>query len=163
MQIDYDQILAKRPHSEDAVFAWHQDMAYWPPFTSDISAATCWLAVSDSTEENGCMRSVAGSQKEPELRKHAPGTDNSKAVTVVLNNTSKGRQHCRGLHACTEMLQCHLHLCGMPFYVCLYILEHWWHMCTKLYIVCQSCMRESTTSLWTDLAYVASKPTGHIV
>lgn len=72
MQIDYDQILAKRPQSEDAVFAWHQDMAYWPPFTSDISAATCWLAVSDSTEENGCMRFLPGSHKESELRKHAP-------------------------------------------------------------------------------------------
>ncbi|KAA6416671.1 MAG: hypothetical protein FRX49_13347 [Trebouxia sp. A1-2] len=63
MHIDYDQILAKRPHSEDAVFAWHQDMAYWPPFTSDISAATCWLAVSDSTEENGCMRFLPGLEK----------------------------------------------------------------------------------------------------
>ena len=73
MQIDYDQILAKRPHSEDAIFAWHQDMAYWPPFTSDISAATCWLALTDSTEENGCMRFVPGSHKEPQLRKHAPG------------------------------------------------------------------------------------------
>lgn len=73
MQIDYDQILAKRPLSEDAVFAWHQDMAYWPPFTSDLSAATCWLAVSDSTEENGCMRFLPGSQKETQLRKHAPG------------------------------------------------------------------------------------------
>lgn len=73
MEIDYDQILAKRPQSEDAVFAWHQDMAYWPPFTSDISAATCWLAVTDSTEENGCMRFLPGSQKEEQLRKHAPG------------------------------------------------------------------------------------------
>ena len=27
MGIDYDQLLAKRPSSEDAVFAWHQDMA----------------------------------------------------------------------------------------------------------------------------------------
>ena len=24
MEPDYDQILAKRPHSEDAIFAWHQ-------------------------------------------------------------------------------------------------------------------------------------------
>ena len=30
MAIDYDQILAKQPYKEDAVFAWHQDMAYWP-------------------------------------------------------------------------------------------------------------------------------------
>ena len=77
MHVDYDQILAKRPHSEDAVFAWHQDMAYWPPFTSDISAATCWLAVTDSTEENGCMRFLPGSHKEAQLRKHAPGEHKS--------------------------------------------------------------------------------------
>lgn len=84
MQIDYDQILAKRPHSEDAIFAWHQDMAYWPPFTSDVSAATCWLAVTDSTEENGCMRFVPGSQKEPNLRKHAPGQSLASSACLAL-------------------------------------------------------------------------------
>ena len=51
----------------------HQDMAYWPPFTSDTATATCWLAVSEATEKNGCMRFVAGSHKEAELRPHAPG------------------------------------------------------------------------------------------
>lgn len=101
MQIDYDQILAKRPHSEDAVFAWHQDMAYWPPFTSDISAATCWLAVSDSTEENGCMRFVAGSQKEPELRKHAPGVGLGVVVTCMLNKKLK----CDATLSCVTTMQ----------------------------------------------------------
>ena len=48
-------------------------MAYWPPFTSDTATATCWLAVSEATEGNGCMRFVAGSHKEAELRPHAPG------------------------------------------------------------------------------------------
>ena len=24
------RLLAKKPESENAVFAWHQDMAYWP-------------------------------------------------------------------------------------------------------------------------------------
>ena len=52
----------------------HQDMAYWPPFTSDTATATCWLAVSDATVENGCMRFVPESHKEAELRHHAPGT-----------------------------------------------------------------------------------------
>ena len=31
MGIDYDQILAKRAASSDAVFAWHQDAAYVSP------------------------------------------------------------------------------------------------------------------------------------
>mmetsp|Transcript_20979 Transcript_20979/g.35190 ORF Transcript_20979/g.35190 Transcript_20979/m.35190 type:complete len:365 (+) Transcript_20979:86-1180(+) len=72
MTIDYDQILAKRPNSGDAVFAWHQDLAYWPPFTEETATATCWLALDDSTRANGCMRFVRGSHTEKELRAHAP-------------------------------------------------------------------------------------------
>jgi hypothetical protein len=39
MAVDYDQILAKRPHSADSTFAWHADAAYWPPLRSSIAAA----------------------------------------------------------------------------------------------------------------------------
>jgi phytanoyl-CoA hydroxylase len=31
MKPDYDQLLCKKPKKFDAIFAWHQDMAYWPP------------------------------------------------------------------------------------------------------------------------------------
>jgi ectoine hydroxylase-related dioxygenase (phytanoyl-CoA dioxygenase family) len=68
MALDYDQLLAKRPFKEDAVFHWHQDAAYWPP-TADPRTATCWLAIDDSTLENGCMRFVPGSHLAP-LRPH---------------------------------------------------------------------------------------------
>jgi ectoine hydroxylase-related dioxygenase (phytanoyl-CoA dioxygenase family) len=71
MALDYDQLLAKRPGRDDAVFAWHQDMAYWLD-TPDPRTATLWLAVDDSTLENGCMRFVPGSNREPALRKHRP-------------------------------------------------------------------------------------------
>ena len=47
-------------------------MAYWPPFKSDTDTATCWLAVDDSTVENGCMRFVPGTHKEESLRAHRP-------------------------------------------------------------------------------------------
>lgn len=56
------------------MFAWHQDAAYWPPYKSDPRTATCWLACTDSTLENGCMSFLAGSHKEAKLREHAPGT-----------------------------------------------------------------------------------------
>jgi phytanoyl-CoA hydroxylase len=69
MVIDYDQLLAKRPWRDDAVFHWHQDMAYWIE-TPDTRTATAWLAVDDSTLENGCMRFVPGSHLEPRLRPH---------------------------------------------------------------------------------------------
>jgi ectoine hydroxylase-related dioxygenase (phytanoyl-CoA dioxygenase family) len=71
MVIDYDQLLAKRPLRDDAVFAWHQDMAYWPD-TPDTRTATLWLAIDDSTVDNGCMRFVPGTVHEPRLRPHVP-------------------------------------------------------------------------------------------
>ncbi|MEZ5965010.1 MAG: phytanoyl-CoA dioxygenase family protein [Planctomycetota bacterium] len=71
MAIDYDQLLAKRPHEAKAVFGWHQDMAYWID-TADRRTATCWLAIDPSTRENGCMRFVPGSHLEAQLRPHRP-------------------------------------------------------------------------------------------
>ncbi len=71
MAIDYDQLLAKQPHKADAVFAWHQDMAYWPD-TPDRRTATFWLAIDDSTLDNGCMRFVPATIHEPTLRPHVP-------------------------------------------------------------------------------------------
>jgi ectoine hydroxylase-related dioxygenase (phytanoyl-CoA dioxygenase family) len=70
MVIDFDQLLAKHPGREDAVFGWHQDQAYWIG-TDDRRTATCWLAVDDSTLSNGCMRFLPGSHLEP-LRPHRP-------------------------------------------------------------------------------------------
>ncbi len=71
MALDYDQLLAKQPFKDDAVFAWHQDMAYWPD-TPDTRTATLWLAIDDSTVDNGCMRFVPGTVAEPTLRPHVP-------------------------------------------------------------------------------------------
>lgn len=59
---DYDQFLNKRPGKADAVFAWHQDMAYWPgPDVLGVNKTdTCTfsLAIDDSDQANGCLRYV---------------------------------------------------------------------------------------------------------
>jgi phytanoyl-CoA hydroxylase len=89
MSIDYDQLLAKQPYKDDAVFAWHQDMAYWPD-TPDRRTATFWLAVDDSTLDNGCMRFVPATNAEPTLRPHEPvfgGRGESHALGTVLRET----------------------------------------------------------------------------
>jgi ectoine hydroxylase-related dioxygenase (phytanoyl-CoA dioxygenase family) len=70
--LDYDQFLAKRPQRPGAVFAWHQDLGYWPSGTPDTRTVTCSLALDDATPENGCLRVVPGSHREPELRPHRP-------------------------------------------------------------------------------------------
>ena len=84
MTIDFDQLLAKHPGRDDAVFGWHQDQAYWID-TDDRRTATCWLAVDDSTTQNGCMQFLVGSHLEP-VRPHRPlHGDREKSHTLVTD------------------------------------------------------------------------------
>jgi len=93
MVIDYDQLLAKRPFKDDAVFEWHQDQAYWPVLP-DSRTATCWLAVDDSTLENGCMRFVPGSHLLP-LRPHRPLKNDRGDSHTLLTDVDPTRDEIR--------------------------------------------------------------------
>jgi hypothetical protein len=92
--LDYDQFLAKRPQRPNAVFAWHQDLGYWPSGTPDNRTVTCSLALDDATPENGCLRVVPGSHLEPQLRPHRPSAwstspalrDEAHTLTVQLSD-----------------------------------------------------------------------------
>jgi ectoine hydroxylase-related dioxygenase (phytanoyl-CoA dioxygenase family) len=84
MVVDFDQLLAKQPGRDDAVFGWHQDQAYWID-TDDRRTATCWLAVDDSTLDNGCLQFLPGSHHEP-VRPHRPlHGDRSESHTLVTD------------------------------------------------------------------------------
>lgn len=82
MTKDYDQLLNKRPGKTDAVFAWHQDMAYWPGSkvlkVDTTDTCTFSLAIDDSLEENGCLRYVVGSGVSKSLRRHRPAAGDSR-------------------------------------------------------------------------------------
>jgi len=47
---------------------WHQDGAYWP--ITPLATCTVWLAVDDSTTDNGCLRVLRGSHREQRVRTH---------------------------------------------------------------------------------------------
>jgi ectoine hydroxylase-related dioxygenase (phytanoyl-CoA dioxygenase family) len=49
-----------KPPGDGLPVLWHQDGSYWPLAPMDV--VTLWLAVDDSTPENGCMRVVPGTQ-----------------------------------------------------------------------------------------------------
>jgi phytanoyl-CoA hydroxylase len=84
MVLDYDQFVAKPPHKPGAVFHWHQDLGYWP-ITEDTRTASFWLALDDVGVDNGCLRFVRGSHREPELRPHLPlHDDRDKSHTLVV-------------------------------------------------------------------------------
>jgi len=91
MRLDYDQLLNKRPGKQDAVFAWHQDMAYWPPreVTPDTRTVTFSLALDATTKANGCLVFLPGSGLEGELRPHVPigsSRDDSHAIAVQVSD-----------------------------------------------------------------------------
>ncbi len=49
-----------KPPGDGKAVAWHQDGSYWP--LEPMEVTTLWLAVTDSTPENGCMRVIPGTQ-----------------------------------------------------------------------------------------------------
>lgn len=48
-----------KPPGDGKRVPWHEDSAYWAPRLSEQEVLTVWLAIDDSTRENGCMRVVS--------------------------------------------------------------------------------------------------------
>ena len=63
--------VIKEPHSKTHI-SWHQDLTYWG-FNDDNQVAA-WVALSDATEENGCMHMIPGSHRNGEMS-HKPTID----------------------------------------------------------------------------------------
>jgi phytanoyl-CoA hydroxylase len=95
-QVSYlqDQVLMKPAHHGSHV-SWHQDSGYWTgiePWIDPPAIVTCWVAIDNVTEENGCVQMVPGSHKRGVLPHepggdhllHVQGVDLSTAVPVVL-------------------------------------------------------------------------------
>lgn len=98
MVLDYDQLLDKMPGAKDAVFAWHQDMAYWPPaaMTPDTRTVTFSLALDATTIDNGCIKYVPGSGAAKALREHkalASGRAEAHAVRLEVNEAVEGVEY----------------------------------------------------------------------
>ena len=58
--------IAKPPFTGQAVL-WHQDGTYWP--LKPMEVISVWLAATDSTVDNGCMRVIPGTQNKKLLLK----------------------------------------------------------------------------------------------
>jgi chlorinating enzyme len=66
-------LFIKEPGGPEVV-AWHQDSYYWDMTPSDV--CVLWLALIESTPENGAMRVVPGTHREPTLQ-HRSSPDGS--------------------------------------------------------------------------------------
>ena len=61
----HDQLFCKPAH-HGGVVAWHQDYSYWTR-TEPMQHLTCFIALDDCDEENGCLQYVPGSHRWPLL------------------------------------------------------------------------------------------------
>jgi phytanoyl-CoA hydroxylase len=89
-----DQVLMK-PAFHGSKVSWHQDSGYWKDIEPRIdppAIVTCWVAIDNVTEDNGCVRMVPGSHKYGVLEHrrggdnflHVQGVDLDAAQPVVL-------------------------------------------------------------------------------
>jgi phytanoyl-CoA hydroxylase len=60
-----------RPSYLSAAVPWHQDLGVLLPEADASSILSCWIAVTDADEENGCMQVVPRSHRLP-LLEHCP-------------------------------------------------------------------------------------------
>lgn len=103
-------VLLKKPQNRDFV-SWHQDVYYWGNHPDHVVGA--WIALADSTPENGCVQMIPGSHAWG-IIPHVDtfGADNmlsrgqtldreideSAAVDVVLRPGEMSLHHTRTVH-----------------------------------------------------------------
>lgn len=115
--------LCKQPYEGEAVL-WHQDGVFWP--LEPMRVTTLWLAVDDSTPENGCLRVIPGTHKldlkEWHTNKDVPNAleaqidlkyvDESQAVDIVLKAGSVSMHHPNIIHG-SEANRSPFRRCGL--------------------------------------------------
>ncbi len=82
----HDQLFCK-PARHGGVVAWHQDYSYWTR-TEPMEHLTCFIALDDCDQQNGCLEHVPGSHRWPLL----PITglaNNMDAIQTVLSDEQK--------------------------------------------------------------------------
>jgi len=99
-----------KPARDGMPVLWHQDGSYWP--LDPMEVVTVWLAVDNSTPENGCMRVIPGTQHlkihQAKERKDVANVlnseidesfvDESKAVDVILKAGDVSVHHPNVIH-----------------------------------------------------------------
>ena len=103
-------LFVKEPRSKSYI-SWHQDLTYWG--LDNAEEVTAWVALSDVTTANGCMKFVAGSHTES-IAEHvdtfaddnllsrgqeiAVEVDEDEAVHVELNPGEMSLHHGQLIH-----------------------------------------------------------------
>jgi len=63
---------------------WHQDGEYWP--ISPLATCTVWIAVDETTLENGCLQVIPGSHRAQKLATHHQNDADGLALNLELDD-----------------------------------------------------------------------------
>ncbi len=108
----WGSLIANKPAQSEYHFAWHQDIAFCD-FLGSVPAATAWIALTESTPENGCLKVLRESHRcewahktiesngNILLQSHsvAAPVDQAKAEDIVLRAGEMSIQHMALLHS----------------------------------------------------------------
>ena len=67
--------------------SWHQDSSYWPLSRSKVVSA--WLAIDDSTIENGAMQVIPGSHKAAQIAFHDSEPEENNVLSQTVLNADR--------------------------------------------------------------------------
>lgn len=68
---------AMAEYSNVGATTWHQDYGAVMDEAADTELLTVWIAMTDATEEMGCLQAIPGSHRPGELTLHCPGVRNA--------------------------------------------------------------------------------------
>ena len=84
-----------KPPRDGRPVNWHQDADYFP--IDPIETFTLWLAIDDSTRENGCMQVLPGTHRSRRLLDHGVFPDDGSVLPQsILELDTSGRRRRRG-------------------------------------------------------------------
>lgn len=97
MELDFDMLINKAPFT-DTPTPWHQDAAYWIKLP-DKRSVSCWIALDEVYEDNGCMWFIPR-EKEMEIEAHQ-AMPNGGALYCDVTNLNKAESVSLSSGGCT--------------------------------------------------------------
>ena len=79
-----DRVRSALVDSNVTATGWHQDEAVITDDVDDLTMLTVWVAITDATEENGCMICVPGSHKRGDVAMHCPGSVATTSAEIFI-------------------------------------------------------------------------------
>ena len=80
----WNSSLFAKPARVGSRTPWHQDGEYWP--IRPLATCSVWIAIDESTVENGCLKFIPGSHSARELYQHHTNSSDGLSLPLELDS-----------------------------------------------------------------------------